>query len=162
MVDVSQESSLLEPDDSDGDYWLVCLHEVAGCPAIFRLIVEVPDDIDAGGFSDRIGIVWTYDSEQDGLPKEIDSARMDFFEDVMVEAVEGRMNACLAIVATAKGAKEWTVYADDGGAVAAYVMELARENDLPVQVHRDLDPDWEVYHRLLAVADEADEAEAAE
>jgi Family of unknown function (DUF695) len=155
MVDVSQEMSSLESGDLDADYWLVCLHEVAGCPAILRLIVEVPDDIDAGGFGDRVAIIWNYESEHDGLPKEADSARMDFFEDVLVEAVESRMNACLAIVATAKGAKEWTVYAEDGNAVVAYAMELARENNLPVQTHRDLDPDWEVYHRMLAVADEA-------
>jgi uncharacterized protein DUF695 len=155
MVDVSQETISLEPGESDADYWLVCLHEVAGCPAILRLIVEVPDDIDAGGFGDRVAIVWNYESERDGLPKEADSARMDFFEDVLVEAVESRMNACLAIVSTAKGAKEWTVYADDGNAVVSYAMELARQNNLPVQAHRDLDPDWEVYHRLLAVADEA-------
>ena len=155
MADVSQETSPLEPDDSDPDYWLVCLHEVAGCPAILRLIVEVPDDIDAGGFGDRVAIVWAYDPEHDGLPNEAESARMDFFEDVLVEAVESRMNACLAIVATAKGGKEWTFYADDGDAVVAYAMELALENNLPVQVQSDLDPDWEVYRRLLAVADEA-------
>ncbi len=155
MAEEIQETSSLETNDSDTDYWLVCLHEVAGCPAILRLIVEVPDDINAEAFGDRVGVIWTYDSEHDGLPKEADSSRMDFFEDALVEAVESRMNACLAIVATAKGAKEWTFYAGDGNAVVAYAMELARGNDLPVQVHSDSDPDWEVYRRLLAVADEA-------
>ncbi len=155
MVDVYQEARSQERGDSDADYWLVCLHEVAGCPAILRLMVEIPDDIDAGGLGDRVAIVWAYESEPDGLPKEADSARMDFFEDVLVEAVESRMNACLAIVSTAKGAKEWTIYADDGKAVVTYAMELARENNLPVQVRSELDPDWEAYRRLLAVADEA-------
>lgn len=155
MADIFQETSSPDIGEAAGDYWLVCLHEVAGSPAILRLMAEIPDDIGAGGFGDRVAIIWTYDSECDGLPKEADSARMDFFEDVLVEAVESRMNACLAIVATAKGAKEWTVYADDGNAVVAYAMELARGNNLPVQVHRDMDPDWEVYRRLLAVAGEA-------
>jgi len=155
MVDVSHEISALERHDTDPDYWLVCLHEVAGCPAILRLMAEIPDEIDVGGLGDRVAVIWTYESEPDGLPKEADSARMDFFEDVLVAAVESRMNACLAIVATAKGAKEWTFYADDGDAVVAYAMELARHNGLPVQVQSDLDPDWEVYRRLLAVADEA-------
>ncbi len=155
MAEVFQETSMPEAGEAEGDYWLVCLHEVAGSPAILRLMAEIPDDIGAGGFGDRVAIIWTYDSENDGLPTEADSARMDFFEDVLVEAVETRMNACLAIVATAKGAKEWTVYADDGNAVVAYAMELAGRNNLPVQVHRDMDPDWEVYRRLLAVADEA-------
>ena len=155
MADLAQDLSPFESEDSDAEYWLVCLHEVAGCPAILRLMVEIPDDIDTTGFSDRVAIIWTYEPENDGLPKKADSARMDFFEDVLVETVESQMNACLAIVATAKGTKEWTIYSDSGDAVAAYAMELALSNNLPVQVQSDLDPEWQVYHRLLAVADEA-------
>ena len=152
MADLSQVSVDPDLDEADEDYWLVCLHEVGGCPAILRLIAEVPEDIDIGGYGDRVAIVWEYEAEQDGLPRESDSARMDFFEDVLVEAVEGRMNACLAIVATAKGAKEWTLYADRGDPAADYVSALVEENGLPVQVRCDRDPDWAVYRRLLAEA----------
>ncbi len=156
MVELAQ--TLYEPDveDHDDNYWLVCLREVAGCPAILRLIAGVPEDIETEDYQDRVAIVWHYQAESDGLPQETDSARMDFFEDVLSETVEDGMNACLAIVETVKGAKQWTVYCEDGAAVAGAVSKLARLNALPVEVRRDKDPEWSGYHRLMAAAKEVD------
>ncbi len=68
MAEEIQETSSLETSDSDTDYWLVCLHEVAGCPAILRLIVEVPDDINAGELGDRVAVIWSASSVKNTLP----------------------------------------------------------------------------------------------
>lgn len=152
MADVTQAFSDTETNEPDEDYWVICLHEIAGCPAILRLVSGVPEAIGAESYEDRVAILWRYEAEPDGLPKDADSARMDFFEDVLVETAEERMNACLAIVATAKGTKEWTLYTDGGERVAEYVVQLARRNDLPVEVRCDKDPDWGTYHQLMAKA----------
>lgn len=157
MADLSQVSIQPDMDEADEDYWLVCLHEVAGCPAILRLIAEVPHHIEIEAYGDLVAIVWDYDPEPDGLPNEAESARMDFFEDLLVEAVEGRMNACLAIVSTATGSKEWTLYADSGDTVSSYVKAVVVENGLPVQVRCGRDPQWVQYRRLLTdTGDEPD------
>lgn len=156
MVELAQTHNQADPDDREEDYWLVCLREIAGCPAILRLIAGVPEDIDAEDYQDRVAIVWHYEAEDDGLPQDRDSARMDFFEDVLSETVEDGMNACLAIVETVKGAKQWTVYSDDGAAVASVVSKLARLNALPIEVRHDKEPDWASYHRLMAAAEETE------
>ena len=152
MVEATQSFGETETDGPDEDYWVICLHEVAGCPAILRLISGVPEAIAAEAYDDRIAVLWRYEPEGDGLPKDAESARMDFFEDVLAETVEECMGACLAIVSTAKGTKEWTVYAEDGTEVAAFVAQLARGNDLPVEVTCEKDPEWGTYHRLMAKA----------
>ena len=152
MVEVTQTFGETETDGPDEDYWVICLHEVAGCPAILRLISGVPDAMITESCDERVAIHWSYEAEADGLPRDAESARMDFFEDVLAETVEDSMGACLAMVATAKGTKEWSVYAEDGEAVAAFVMQLARANGLPVEVSCEKDPDWGAYHRLMAKA----------
>ena len=156
MVEASQSFEETGPDGPDDDYWIVCLHEVAGCPAILRLISDLPEDLAPGSYGDRIAIHWRYEPEADGLPRDAESARMDFFEDVLVETVEERMGACLAIVSTAKGTKEWTVYAEDGNEVLAFAAGLARGNALPVTVTCEKDPEWGAYRRLLAKAQDLD------
>lgn len=141
------------PDDLSDQHWLVCIQEVSGCPAVLRVLAEVPPEIAAEDHPDRVAIVWRYEPEADGLPTERDCERMDFVEDLIGEVVETRLHACLAIVAMVYGLKEWTVYARDGAEVAAYIARLARDNGLPISVRRDTDPDWDVYHRMLAATE---------
>ena len=154
MVELSSAYSDSELDDPGDDYWVICLQNVGGSPAILRLISGVPEAIAAEGYEDRVTVVWSYDPEPDGLPKDADSARMDFFEDVLVEAVEGRMNACLAIVTTSKGNKEWTIYSDAAVRIAEFVGQLAQANGLPVDLRCDKDPDWGAYYTLMAAAED--------
>lgn len=156
MVEATQAYGETETDGPEEDYWIICLHEVAGCPAILRLISGVPDVLAATSCDERVDIHWHYEAEADGLPIDAESARMDFFEDVLAEAVEEGMGACLAMVTTAKGTKEWTVYAEYGEDVAAFVTQVARGNDLPLEVRCEKDPDWSAYHRLLAKAQDQD------
>ena len=142
------------PEDLDDQHWLVCIHDVSGCPAVLRVLAELPPDLAAEELPDRVAIIWRYEPEQDGLPSEQECERMDFVEDLIGEVVETRLQACLAIVAMVNGLKEWTIYARDGAEVAAYLARLAHDNDLPISVRRDTDPDWDVYHRMLAATED--------
>ena len=153
MVDLSPALGDAESDDYGDDYWVICLQEVSGCPAILRLISGVPESIAAESYEDRVTIAWRYSPEEDGLPSDADSARMDFFEDVLVESVEVQMNACLAIVSTAKGTKEWVVYSSTPDEVAGFIQDLVQHNDLPIELRRDKDPNWQEYRRLMETAE---------
>ena len=153
MVELSPALGDAESDDYGEDYWVICLQEVAGCPAILRLISGVPESIAAESYEDRVTIAWHYSPEQDGLPSDADSARMDFFEDVLVESVEVQMNACLAIVTTVKGTKEWVVYSNTPDEVAGFIERLVEQNDLPIELRRDKDPNWQEYRRLMERAE---------
>lgn len=153
MVDLSPALGDAESEDYGEDYWVICLQEVAGCPAILRLISGVPESIAAESYEDRVTIAWRYSPEADGLPSDADSARMDFFEDVLVESVEAQMNACLAIVTTVKGTKEWVVYSNTPDEVAGFIERLVEQNDLPIELRRDKDPNWQEYRRLMEKAE---------
>lgn len=153
MVDLSPALGDPESEDFYEDYWVVCLQEVAGCPAILRLISGVPESIAMESYTDRVTIAWRYSPEDDGLPSDADSAQMDFFEDVLVESVEAQMNACLAIVTTAKGTKEWVLYSSAPDEVVGFIERLVQQNDLPIELRRDKDPNWQEYRRLMETAE---------
>ena len=105
---------------------------------------QFPSTFPCATFEVRLNIFWTmHETNSKGLATPAEDERMGEFEDHVIDAVEGDMQAVLAMVVTAKGTREWIFHTKDADAFLARVEAIPTEGEpFPIKLQRYDDPEW--------------------
>lgn len=105
----------------------------------------------SGFYTERIDIVWEYQSNDDSLmPEHADVLLMEQVENALVEHLENDFQSILAFVFTGNNQRVWYWYTKNVQQAGSRINHvLMHFKQLPIQILSEPDPDWQTYHDIL-------------
>ncbi len=136
------------------DRWAVATGDDNGKPVIYRYIVKPPKGIKTREYPNLIAISWSYHgSEQNGMPDPKTNERMVLLEKLLETKLEGSRNACLTVIATGNGHKEWQWYSRNVQETLRLLNEaLSGREVFPIQISDQDDQQWSAYYSIVNAA----------
>ncbi len=132
------------------DTWIVAKAEREGMPHVLRIREGAPEFAEQAQFGQLLVVEWKYESQSAGMPAAEVLQRMDRFEELLLEQLEGERVAALVLIVTGGNARIWHWYIrNPAETMAAVNRALAGEEVFPVEFLRQDDPAWEAYLRVL-------------
>lgn len=142
---MSNDQSEQEPE------WLTATALEDDFTIFFRLLPNIPTQISTADFSDRIEIIWTYQSpNESGMPGPKDQQKMNEFEERLVAAWQDSGMGYLTMLLTGNQICEWQWYVKNT-TLALHVLNKAMADlpRLPLDIHTETDPDWYAYSNFM-------------
>lgn len=123
--------------------WSLAKGSHDGSPLLIRFR-QFPDDFPRAAYPDRLNVFWEMaDADKSGMPSSVETARMEVFENRLVEAVEADQRAVLSVVLTCQGKREFVFHTDDAKDFLRRLTEMDQEREpYPIEIHRRNDPKW--------------------
>lgn len=115
---------------------------------IYRYRSEFAKSFKRSAFSDRVIIVWRYNSYS-GMPSVTERESMDRLEDLLAPLVEEPQFSSLVIVTTGENVREWTYYTRSQKEFMASVNQALRDEPrFPIEINLLRDPEWKAYDKF--------------
>jgi hypothetical protein len=107
----------------------------------------LPDEREIKKLSTLIVVSWLLESaDGNGLPNEDELDEMEFFENLMDEALVEKGTARLMTVFTGEGVREWQFYTDDEEFFMRKFNEAMEGKPvLPIEIEAFEDENWDAY-----------------
>ena len=139
------------------DGWTIALARATGeadiTPYMVRVRDHPPAGIDRRQFPYLLEVTWPFFSTRGGQPEEAEEERMDEFEELIEENLEGLNEAALMAVITGKGQRVWLWYLRDVETAERLFNEaLAEQEPYPIEINILLDGKWEQYQKIRTSA----------
>lgn len=135
----------LVPPHADEAIWALAENDVDGQSLLLRRNLALETWVGHPQYGHQAGIAVPLAP----VPSVEELARLDAFEDVLVDQVSADGRSLLAAVITAGTMREFVLYTREPRALPAIVDRLALEfPDLDAQLMVQPDPDWDVYRAL--------------
>jgi hypothetical protein len=118
-----------------------------GLPFSVRFREDLPDEREIKKLSTLIVVSWLLESaDGNGLPNEDELDEMEFFENLMDEALVEKGTARLMTVFTGEGVREWQFYTDDEEFFMRKFNEAMEGKPvLPIEIEAFEDENWDAY-----------------
>ena len=99
---------------------------------------------DIGGYEQLLRVVWPYGGEEEsGMPSDSDLQKLDEFEHLLCNALEGDGRAICTAVITTWGYREWVIYTDDFEECGERISRLPKKDrPYPIELEAEADEDW--------------------
>ena len=82
--------------------------------------------------------------EELGLPTQLESERLEAFENRLVEAVESDNHSILSVVLTCNGQREFVFHTSDPEGFVKRLIAMPQEQErYPIEIFNNEDPGWE-------------------
>lgn len=131
--------------------WTITSGWMNDIPIIFRFR-EFPDGFPKSNFPHRLNIFWQIpESSDSGMPDDVETDRMNTFENRLVEATEFDEQAVLSMVVTERNEREYVIHTRDAQEFLRRLTDMPQETErYPIEIHHTDDSKWEYCDRLLA------------
>jgi hypothetical protein len=117
-----------------------------GKSGVFRYLEEKPSNWKTANLSEEVSISWNYSGE---YPDSITLKKMDELEVALEPLASGR-DACLALIMTVNGLREWCYYTRNYDYFMAELNKaLSNKQTFPISIIHSRDPEWEYYQSFV-------------
>jgi hypothetical protein len=134
------------------DAWFGIDGDLDGSPYIVRGREDLSAFQESGLYQIRIDIVWNYCVNNDSMLPDNDLlALMEKTENLLVDQLEGNLEAILALVFTGNAQRVWYWYCKDV-IIASKRINIALSaiaEKLPLEIYSTQDPDWNEYNNWV-------------
>ena len=146
------------------DTWSMAEGENSGTPFLLRFRPHLHPFIDTQRYTQRLIILWNYDSEEDHLfPTGDDLDLMEDVEGKLIEHLEAQAQTVLAFVYTGQNRREWHWHTSDVLVAQERVNEaLSYFERLPIELTVEEDAQWEEYLSILESMEASEEEDDSE
>jgi hypothetical protein len=133
------------------DHWASSKGEIKVGPFVLRFRTPVLAPTEVLDYPQRLSVLWVYAAENTGaMPDEEDTRRMERYENLLIDALEGDYQAVLTAVITLDGARQWIFYTGDDAGCRERIGAIPAENaPYPVELSSADDPQWEFLRKQI-------------
>ena len=130
--------------DFDSIAWNVGSATQGGSPIVVRFR-QIPGTFNKQIYPHRLNLFWRMSlNTQAGLPDESESAKLEQFENRLIEAVERDSFAILAVVLTGGGEREFVFHSKDRAGFIDRLTHMPQEQArYPLNIQAYDDPAWD-------------------
>ena len=145
--------SAINPSYAESDTgWATAtsVEKSTGRAMIFRYIKDFTPQFLRSDYSDRVIIVWQYQSAS-GMPQLTERDNMDRLEELLSSELEVSALATLVLVSTGENMREWIYYTkSEADFIAQMNSALGNKESFPIEIHAAPDPEWKSYEDFRA------------
>lgn len=137
--------------EQDEQEWLIATATEDDMDVLFRLLPQVPEEIDTADFPARIEIIWNYKSPNEtGMPGPEDLDLMNLFEAALIDAWRDSGFGYLTMLITGNSICEWQWYVRDFDEGLEIFNEALEDlPTVPIDIHTEEDPKWFAYCNFM-------------
>ena len=130
------------------DRWSVAEGTLNRTTAIVRVRRGRPSH--HGEMPTRLQVFWKMtEAEEDGMPSEAESFRLERFEDRICSAIDHDGQSILMLALTSNGQREFVFYTKDPEEFLARLTAMPQEKErYPVRIQAHSDPEWSFWQGL--------------
>ncbi len=143
------------------DQWAVAEGEDTDRPLVVRFRSELRQVEDVSGYPQLLLVNWSYEGDEQGMPKDEDLNGIDDFEDMLTDALEKDFHSALVCVITNEGSRQWVFYTSNVDEAAVRINALPQQaTPYPIELLADDDEEW-IYFKdnILGECDAAESSE---
>ena len=132
------------------DEWTVAEGTHKNLPLIIRYRNELNSQLNLSNHPQLIQVYWEYADHSSGMPNDIDTKKMEVFENRLIEALESDLSGILTSVITTNGYREWVYYTTSVEAFSDKLHHMPQEKDpYPIEIETESDPKWNYYFKRV-------------
>ena len=141
--------NLGESVDFDSFDWTTAESTYDTRPVLVR-VINLPKSFPKEKYPQRINIFWKMSqTHHDGLPTASEFAKLETFEDRLVEAVQRDKHSLLVGALTCNGEKEFIFHTGDATGFIDRLTRMPQETErYPITIQKYDDPNWSYLERM--------------
>ncbi len=112
---------------------------------------EFPENWPKSKHPYRVNIFWTMsEPDENGLPSDEESLRLETFEDRLIDAVESDKHSILVAALTCGGEREFVFHTKDVQGFMERLRSMPQEEErYPITIQSYEDPDWRYFQSVI-------------
>ena len=132
---------------ADAGRWAIVTAEGEAGIAVFRVLMEQPED--ASAYPVNVCVSYPYEGDSSGLPTASSQAALDRFENTITDLMWPPGPSRLVFTVSGFNVREWQFQATSFGDFIARFNELqAGQPRLPLDIQYSDDPGWTLWHSV--------------